>query len=260
MNALAASLRLLPSVGFVVVVAVLWELAGALGLLPRTLLPPSEILGALYELAASGSLLPAVTATVRRQVSGFLIGATSGVVLGLVAGLYRWAEDVLDTLVSVTYPVPKIAIFPLAVLWLGFSDAPRILIISMTCFYPTFINTLAGTRSMDPRFIWVALNLGVGRLRTLRQVVLRAIMPAVAVGVRISLALSFVLAWATETIYSSGDGVGSIIDGGFRDLQYGPMYAGILVFAVLGLVADLTWNRFARRYLRGQQMMAVGRA
>lgn len=247
------------SLAFVTMLLVAWQALGVAGALPRYILTPLAIGQATVELVASGELLPAVGDTVRRQFVGFLLGAGFGTLTGLLAGVVRPAEDVLDTLVSWTYPLPKIALFPVVVVWLGFTDTSRVLIIAVSTFYPSFVNALSGTRSIDARQLWVARNVGAGRVRTFLQVVLRAAMPSIVVGVRISLALSFTLTFATESIGASQNGLGQLIEDGFNNLLYGLMYAGILAFAVLGLVADQVWVRISRRLLQGQRTMALGR-
>lgn len=246
------------SVGFVVFVLALWQLAGGLGLLPRFVLSPVAIVMAAVDATLEGELLPAAARSLRRQLLGFGIGATSGVLIGLLAGVFRAAEDVFDTLVSWTYPLPKIALFPVVVVWLGFSDASRVLIIAVSTFYPSFVNAFSGTRAIDPRLLWVARNVGAGRVRTFWQVVFRAAMPQIVVGVRISLALSFILTFATESIGASRGGLGFLIEEGFNNLLFDLMYAGILAFAVLGFIADQVWVRVAARLLRGQRAAALG--
>ncbi len=197
--------------------------------------------------------------SLRRAMLGFVIGASLGVFFGLLAGVSRIAEDFVDTLVSITYPLPKIALFPIVVIWLGYSDTARILIISISCFYPSFVNALAGTQGIDSRLLWVARNVGASRVRSFGQVVLRAAMPAVATGVRISLALSFILVFATETLGAGEGGLGQVIEDGFNNLLYPLMWSGIAAFALLGLTADRIWMALSDRFLRGQRVEAASR-
>lgn len=260
MTARLAAARWVPPVVFVVAVLVVWQLAGLAGALPTYLLSPAAILAGTAELVADGELLVALWHSLRRAAAGLAIGATAGVVAGLLAGVVRPAEDVLDTAVSATYPLPKIALFPVLVVWLGFSDWARVLTIATSCFYPAFVNAFAGTRGIDPRLLWVARNVEAGRWRSFWHVVFRAAMPSIAVGVRISVALAFVLTYATESIGASRDGLGNLIEDGFDNLLYAQMYAGVLAFAVLGIVADQLWARASSRLLHGQRAVALGKA
>lgn len=248
------------SLAFALVAVAVWQLLGVAEMLPRYVLSPVEIVAATIERTAAGDLLPAVGYTVMRQMVGFLLGAGFGTLIGLVAGVIKPAEDLFDTLVSWTYPLPKIALFPVVVVWLGFTDTARVLIIAVSTFYPSFVNAFSGTRSIDGRLLWVSRNVGASRIRTFRQVVVRAAMPSIVVGVRISLALSFILAFATESIGSSQNGLGQLIEDGFNNLLYGYMYAGIVAFAILGIIADQIWVKISERLLRGQRTVAMGRA
>lgn len=236
-----------------------WQVAGTLGALPVYVLAPSAIVAAVGTSISDGSLLPASGDSLLRQFSGFVLGSSIGVAIGLLTGVNRWAEDIFDTLVSLTYPLPKIALFPVAVLWLGYTDTARILVIAVSCFFPSFINALAGTRNLDSRLLWVARNAGASRLRVFCQVVLRAAMPSVVNGVRLSLALSFILTFATESIGASEGGLGAMISVGFDNLVYSMLWVGIVAFGVYGFVADQLWTWIAGRLMQGQRVEAVGR-
>lgn len=234
-----------------------WQLVDATGGLPAYVLGPIAIAEAVLDAITDGTLLPATVDSLARQSSGFAVGASLGVALGLFAGVSRWAEDILDPLISLTYPLPKIALFPVVVIWLGYTDVARVLVISVSCFFPAFINSYAGTKSIDASLLWVARNLGVSRLRAFWQVVLRAAMPSVINGVRISLALSFILTFATESLGASPGGLGTMIQDGFNDLRYPALWAGIAAFAFFGFIADQLWVRVSGLWTRGQQVEAV---
>jgi ABC-type nitrate/sulfonate/bicarbonate transport system permease component len=252
--------RWLASTLFLVLLLALWQLAGALDALPDYILTPSAVVAGLGEAHREGRLFPAARKSMFRLLAGFAIGSSVGVVIGLLAGVSRVAEDLADTVVSLTYPLPKIALFPIVAVWLGFTDRARILVIAISCFYPSFINALAGTRGIEPRLLWVARNAGASRFRAFRQVVLRAAMPSVVTGVRISLALAFILTYATESLGAGRGGLGELIEIGQDNLRYPLMWAGIAAFALLGFAADQLWLRLSGRLLRGQRVEAIGRA
>jgi len=236
-----------------------WQAAAGLGALPAYILSPQEILAALWDTVRDGVLLPAAGTSLQRSAAGFVLGTFLGVLFGLLAGVSRIAEDIVDTLVSLTYPLPKIALFPIVVIWLGYTDSARVLVIAISCFYPAFVNSLAGTQNIDTRLLWVARNAGASRVRAFRQVVLRAAMPSVVTGVRLSLALSFILTFATETLGAGRGGLGQIIDDGFTNLLYPLMWAGIAAFAILGFAADRALLGVSDRLLRGQRVEAASR-
>ena len=246
------------SLAVVAALLLLWQALGLAGMLPAYVLAPTGIVCRCRRTPRLRRSSPRRRPQPAPPDQRLPSRRHDGVVLGLVAGVFRPAEDVLDTTVSLTYPLPKIALFPVVVVWLGFSDTARILIIAVSCFYPSFVNAFAGTRGIDRQLLWVARNVGASRLRRFRQVIFRAAMPTIATGVRISLALSFVLTFATESIGASRDGLGYIIEEGFNNLFYDWMYAGIVMFGILGFLADRLWLAAAGRLLRGQTQ-AVGR-
>lgn len=244
---------------FALLLVALWELAGVARTLPSYALSPSGILRGFAESLGSGDLAPAVLQSLGLQLSGFAVGSALGVVLGLVAGVSRWAEDLIDPVVSLAYPLPKIALFPVVVIWFGYTDLARALVISISCFFPVFVNAYAGTRGIDRGLLWVARNVGAGRIRVFFQVVLRAAMPSVSNGIRIGLALSFILTFATESLGASNGGLGSMIEDGFNDLRYDALWTGIVAFGILGFLADRLWVVISAALLRGQRVEAMAR-
>lgn len=246
------------TVVFVALILSLWELWGALDRLPRYVLAPSAIASSLVEYVLDGTLGPPTASSMQRLAVGFALGTGAGVLLGLLAGVLRAVEDVADPLVSLTYPLPKIALFPAIAVWLGFSDEARILVIALACFYPAFVNAMSGTRTVDRQLMWVAANLGAGRVRSFFQVLLPAALPRIVVGVRISLALAYVLLFATEAI-ASREGLGHLIDDSYLNVNYDLMYASIALLALLGFVSDRILVAIGSRLTRGHTIEAIGR-
>jgi ABC-type nitrate/sulfonate/bicarbonate transport system permease component len=242
---------------FVALILGLSQVWATTGEVPRYILPPTEIVAAMFRYLGDGTLGGSTIASLQRLGWGFAIGTTLGVLLGLLAGVLRPVEDVTDPIVSLTYPLPKIALFPAFALWLGYSDRARILVIALACFYPAFVNAMSGTRTIDRQLVWVARNLGARRVRTFFQVILPASLPRIVVGVRISLAMSFVLLFATEAI-ATADGLGHWVFEGYLNVRYDLMYCAILLLAVLGFVADRIVLFVGNRLTRGHTIEAVG--
>jgi len=241
----------------VLLLCVVWQAAGAAALLPDYIFTPTAIAAAFFR--ALPDRLPGETlATLRRQLPGFLLGTTLGVLIGLWAGMFRAVDDLTSPLVSLTYPLPKIALFPVLVVWLGFGDAPRIAIVALACLYPALVNAAAAARGIDRRKIWVARNYGAGSFRIFRQVVMRDAAGLVIVGVRIALALSFVVVFSTEAI-SARSGLGALIMDGYQNVQYDDMYAGMVTLGLLGFLADRLLLWASAPLVRGQQLRAIGR-
>lgn len=230
------------STGFSVAVLLVWQALAASGVLPVYIHGPISILGSVIELARSGQLGEQVGPSLFRALSGFAIGGAAGMMLGLLAGVSRVFRDLFDLTQSFTHAIPKIAIFPAIAVLLGFTDQSRILVIALSSFYPSYLNALNGTLGINPRMIWVARNAGASGLRTFFQVVVPASLPRALVGLRISLMIAFVLMVATEVVGHS-NGLGAGLMRAYRDGEYGAMYAGIVVVAVCGVLANavLQW-------------------
>jgi ABC-type nitrate/sulfonate/bicarbonate transport system permease component len=235
----------------------LWQLVGTLGALPDYVFTPTQIVDAMVTNA--GDLSSAAGASLKLIAAGFFIGAGLGALVGLLAGVFTWVEDLVEPLVAATYPLPKIALFPAFALWLGYTDTARIVVIAIGCFYPVFINAFASTRAIDPQLLMVAANAGAGRLRAFAAVIVPAALPRVIVGLRIALALAFVLDFSVEAL-ASRQGLGTVIFLAFQGSDYGLMYAAIATFALLGGLADRLLVFAGRRAIHGQSLeMARGR-
>ncbi len=244
------------SLAFALLVIAGWQALTAAKALPVYVYGPAQIVSASIDMAQSGRLAAQLGPSLIRALSGFAIGGTAGVLLGLLAGVSRTFRDLFDLPQSFTHSIPKIALFPAVAVALGFTDNARILIIAISCFYPAYLNALNGALGMNPRLIWVAHNAGASRLRTFFQIVVPASLPRTLVGLRISLMVAFVLMVATEVVgFSNGLGAGLIV--AYRNNDYGAMYAGIAAIAVSGLVATSILQVVSQRLCRGRAVDGI---
>lgn len=237
---------------------VIWELLGTWHLLPDYILSPAAIVQSIIALTADGTVPTQVLASLGPWGTGFLIGTSTGVLLGLLSGTSRVAGELIDPGVAFAYPLPKIALMPVIVIWLGFGDPARILIIALGCFFPSYINSASGTRLVDAAYLQIAANVEAGRARTFFTVVLPAALPRVLTGVRISLALSFVVLYASEIVVDPSGIGGGLIGAGYDNARYDMMYAGLAILAVLGFTADAVLGRVAKAVIRGQSVDVLG--
>lgn len=228
-----------------------WELAGRNGLLPRYLVSPSVIIQSWLAMAADGELMANTTASLFRQSVGFAIGAIGGVLAGLLAGMLRPVERFYEPLISLTYPVPKIAILPLIFAWFGLGDTSKIIVIAISIFYPVYISAYYGAKSLSRVHVWTAQNAGAGRGEIFRHVVFPSALPDIFNGLRIGLALSFVLMVTTELVVSSS-GLGYMIGRAEENLRFDRMYVAILTIAIIGFCADRLLLHIRKRVLVGQ--------
>jgi len=234
----------------------LWQVLASAGVLPGYLVSPAVIAREFGALARSGELFQHSAVSLYRSLAGLALGAGLGVGLGLLAGVSRRVGGFFEPLVSLTYPVPKVAFLPVLLVWFGISDTSKILLIALSCFYPSYIAAMYGVRAVDPLWIWAAQNMGARP----RRVFLGVVVPAASVhifgGLRVSLALAFILMLASELIGSSDRlGLGFLIITADAGGRFDMMFASILAIAILGFGADrlLLWVR--RRLLAGYVVM-----
>jgi ABC-type nitrate/sulfonate/bicarbonate transport system permease component len=240
------------SAALLAVLAGLWQALASAGLLPGYLVSPAVIAREFAALAASGELIRHSAVSLYRSLAGLALGAGLGVGVGLLAGASRAVAGLSEPLVSLTYPVPKVAFLPVLLVWFGISETSKILLIALSCFYPSYIAALYGVRAVDPVWIWAARNMGAGP----RRVFLRVIVPGAAAhifaGLRVSLALAFILMLASELIGSSNRlGLGFLLLNADASGRFDVMFAAILAIAVLGFAADRALLGVRRRLLPG---------
>jgi len=236
-----------------VILAFLWEAATRLGVVSTLALPPlSQVLQAGYDLARSGDLLTNAAASLYRAGAGLLLSIVIGGALGILMAWWRPVEVLFGPVVELFYPVPKSALIPVTVLWLGFGDGSKILLIFLGCMIPVTLSAFNGARSSDQVLIWSARSMGASRLRVLWDVVVPSALPELLNGVRTALALSFVLLVSSELIVArSGLGymIGFLGAGG----TYDGMFAAVLTVALLGFVADRIYQRLMNRVLQWRE-------
>ena len=236
-----------------VLVLVGWEVFGRAGMLPRYLSAPSMILLALWELASTGELWPALAASLYRVSVGFVLGTVAGVIVGLGAGLIPGVRHFFDPLVSFLYSIPKIAFLPVFLLLFGLGHASKIAIIAFSGFFPVFVASRHAVLSVNKLLIWTAQNMGTPERKIFFRVIIPAAAPQLFSGVRIGLAHAFVVLFAAELI-GSKVGLGTIISSGEEWVRFDLMFAGIVCFAVLGFVSDRILLAVRARVLKGQMI------
>jgi len=233
----------------------LWQLLWMAGL-PDFVLSPAEVATHFIEALSSGELLPHVAASLVRSLPGFALGTAAGIALGLGAGAARALDQLLSPVVFLTYPVPKIVFLPIFMLWFGIGDLSKVLIIALACFYPSFVNAYYGARATPTILVWSALNMGAGRGQIFRKIVVPAALPLIFAGIRVSLALSFILLFSTEMI-NARSGLGFLIRQSENSLRFDLMYVAILAIAILGYASDQLLRLVRRRVLAWQEASAA---
>jgi ABC-type nitrate/sulfonate/bicarbonate transport system permease component len=233
----------------IAIMALAWELVARLGLVSSAALPPlSSVVVAWVDLLRSGDLFAASQASLSRAGAGLALAIAIGAVLGIAMAWWRPANALLGPLVEMFYPMPKSALIPVTVIWLGFGDGSKILLIFLGCMLPVTIGAFNGARSSDRVLVWSARSMGASRLRMLWDVVVPSAMPELLNGVRTALALSFILLVSSELIVAR-QGLGYLIGYLGADGNYESMFAVVLTVAFLGFAADRLYMLLMHRVL-----------
>jgi ABC-type nitrate/sulfonate/bicarbonate transport system permease component len=232
-----------------VLLALAWEAVARFGLASSFALPPlSDVLVAWWGLVKSGELITNAWDSIYRAAVGLLLAVAVGSVAGVFMAFSRTVNILVSPLVELFYPLPKSALIPITVFWLGFGDGSKILLIFLGCMLPVTVGAYNGARSSEQALLWSARSLGASRMRMLWDVVVPSAMPELLNGIRTALALSFVLLVISELI-SSRKGLGYMIGLLGSGGVYDAMFATVLTVAMLGFVADRSFQRVMKRAL-----------
>jgi len=222
----------------IVILAIAWEVIARLNLVDSLALPPlSKVAVAWADLMRDGELVDNGASSLYRGAMGLLLAIVVGGGLGIAMARSRIIDMFINPLVELFYPLPKSALIPVTVLWLGFGDGSKILLIFLGCMIPVTIGAYNGARGSDQALIWSARSMGAGPLRLLWDVVVPSALPELLNGVRTALALAFILLVSSELIVSQ-EGFGYLIGYLGSTGAYEGMYAVVLTVAFLGFAAD----------------------
>ncbi|WP_179956793.1 ABC transporter permease [Amycolatopsis anabasis] len=233
-----------------VALVLLWQLASGTGLLPpEKLSSPWTVLQAGIEVARDGELGVAFSVSPSRVGAGFLIGAAAGLLLGIVAGLSRWGEVLVDPPVQMLRTLPFLGLIPLFILWFGIGEEPKIALVALGVAFPLYLNTHSGIRHVDDQLIEATRALGFTRAERLWHVVLPGALPQTLVGLRQSLGMAWLALIVGETVNADA-GLGYLINNAREFLRTDVIVVGLVVYAILGLVTDALVRLIERRALR----------
>lgn len=229
--------------------ALLWEAAPRLHLVDPGALPPlSDVANAWWSLLASGDLAKEGVSSLLNLIAGLLLGVIVGVALGVLMAWYRLMDDLVHPLVRALYPMPKSALIPVMMIWLGLGAASKIASIFIGCLLPVVLSAYNGARGVDRVLIWSALAAGASPREVLWEVVMPAAMPEILAGVRNALALSFILLVSSEFLIGQ-HGLGYLISFLGEGGAYDAMFAGVATVAAVGFFADRLYLLAMRKAL-----------
>jgi NitT/TauT family transport system permease protein len=230
-----------------------WEFGTWLLRIPPVILPPPSLIAvAFWKYAIAGSMFGDIVATFRRVLAGLAIGGGAGVVVGLLMGWYVKFRALLQPVIISTFPIPKIALLPLLMIWFGMGDAFKIALVAIGVFYILLVNTMAGVAGVSRTTIMAVQNLGANDFQLLYKAVLPAAFPVIMAGIRVSFSIALVLVIAAEMVLSR-DGIGSFLVSSGQILDVESIFAGLTVTALMGVIGYAALDLIERMLLPFQR-------
>lgn len=227
----------------------LWQVLSVLGWIPSRILPaPSAIALAGIQLAQSGELWTHLSVSAARAGGGFLIGGSLGLIFGVLTGLLRRAELLLDSSFQMLRNIPPLAMIPLVILWFGIGEEARVFLVALGVFFPVYLNTFNGIRSIDPGLLEMGRVYGLSNWQIVTDIVLPGAMPSILVGVRFSLGIAWIILIVGEQI-AANSGIGYLAMNAREFMQTDIIVFSILLYALLGKFSDTVAQKLEYKLL-----------
>lgn len=220
------------------IIVVIWQVFSSSGIVSATVLPsPIQIVITFYELIMSGILFGHLKISIYRALFGFLLGASIALVLGFIVGFSKRSESYIDPTMQMLRTIPSLAVTPLFILWFGFDEMSKILLIAFASFFPVYINTYNGIRSVDSKLFEVAQVLEFSKWQQVTKLILPSALGHILVGIRLSIGIAWLSLVVAELMGSSA-GVGYMIMDARQFSQTDKVFVGIIIFGVVGKLTD----------------------
>jgi sulfonate transport system permease protein len=238
-----ASLRGLAAWALPLALLAAWEAASLAGVLPARVLPaPSDVAIAFWQNLQNGTLIDAAVISTERALLGLAIGGGIGFLFGVLTGISHGAETLLDSSMQMLRNVPHLAIIPLVILWFGIGEEAKIFLVAIGTLFPIYLNTFHCIRTIDAGLVEMARVYGLGRFALFWRVILPGALPSILVGLRYALGNMWLTLIVAETI-SASSGIGYMTMNAREFLQTDVVLLGIIVYALLGKLADVLTRR-----------------
>jgi ABC-type nitrate/sulfonate/bicarbonate transport system permease component len=232
----------------ILAVLLLWEtVVRVRGIAPIFLPAPSSILRYLFVMVVDGELAFNLLVTFLRIIAGFLVAAATGMLIGIAMGMSRLIARIFDPWIAALYPLPKISLIPLLIIWLGTGESYKIVISAVTAFFPVVISTFAAIRQVDSGLVKAAKDLGANTRQVQWNVVIPAALPGIFSGLQLGMGVTIIMVVAAEMIGGSSDsGMGYLLIHAGQVMQTEKVFAGLIVLAIFGAVITNAQKRIDR--------------
>jgi len=235
------------SIGLIAVIA-FWQWVSTRNWWHGNIPSPHEVWDALVQLEQTGELWPNVTASLGRVARGLLIGGTLGLTAGILSGLFRLGEDIIDAPFQALRMLPSLALAPLFIIWFGIGDTAKVNLIAVGVFAPMYLNTYHGIRGIDARHVEAATSFGLRRPALIAHVIIPGALPQILVGVRQALGVAWFTLVVAEQIRNDR-GLGSLMTDAQQYFRTDVMFVVLAIYAALGLLTDVFVRLLERKAL-----------
>jgi len=226
----------------------IWQISSSLGLVADNVLPsPLKVAAAGWDIAKSGALLENIEVSFLRALAGLVVGGSIGFALGIANGVSKFSEVMTDSTLQMVRNIPHLSLIPLVILWFGIGEEAKLFLVSLGVFFPIYINTLHGIRTIDPQLIEMGKSYGMTNAQLFRMIILPGALPSILVGLRFALGVMWLTLIVAETI-AAQSGIGYMAMQAREFLQVDVVIFAILIYALLGKLAD-SLSRFAEHRL-----------
>ncbi len=233
-----------------VLAIVMWHVLTTYGFVSSRILPqPLKVVDALIRLTKSGDLIQYIGISTQRALSGFIIGGGIGFCLGLLNGLSSLAEKLIDSSVQMIRNIPHLALIPLVILWFGIGEEVKLVLVSLGVFFPIYLNTFHGIRSIDPGLIEMGKVYGLKGFSLFWEVILPGALPSVLVGVRYALGIMWLTLIVAETV-AANSGIGYMAMNAREFMQMDVIVLSIIIYALLGKFSDMIAKAMEKGWLQ----------
>ena len=230
----------------------IWQVTCVYGLVPETVLPrPTAVIQTAWAMTRTGELPAAMGVSFLRAVAGLVVGGGIGFVLGLSNGLSRLSDRLTDTTLQMLRNVPHLALIPLVILWFGIGEGAKLFLVALGVFFPMYLNTLHGIRSVDPQLIEMGRSYGMSTRTLFRRVIFPSALPSIFVGLRFGLGIMWLTLIVAETI-AAQSGLGYMAMQAREFMQTDIVVMAIVIYALLGKLADVVATLIERWFMPWQ--------
>jgi len=237
----------------IVVLLLVWEALAHSGVVSRFMLPPlPSVIVRIIEQLGSGEFFVEAGRTLSRALAGFAVAGLAGTVLGMLMVRNAAARWFFEPVISVGFPMPKVAFLPIFILWFGVYDLSKITMIIVDAVFPVITATIVGLQGVEREIVWSARNMGATERQVLWQVMLPAALPQILTGLQVALPIAIIIAIATEMLMG-GVGLGGAMLEASRSADSASVFAGLVETTAVGYAAIKAMALVRRRLLSWHQ-------